>query len=78
MQAGSIGMHSSTAKVAPGGANLDTLMCVSTWEHAWLRDHGVAGKRDYLEEWWKCIDWSIVEARSDKGNALGNERKANV
>lgn len=51
-------------KLAPGGVDLSILMCVSTWEHTWLRDFGVAGKRDFLEEWWKCIDWEVVEGNA--------------
>ena len=36
-------------------------MCVSTWEHVWLRDWGVGGKAAFLDAWWDRIDWGIVE-----------------
>lgn len=62
--AGSMGQFSNEVKMAPGGVDLDVLMCVSTWEHTWLRDWGVAGKREFLEAWWECIDWGVVEANA--------------
>jgi superoxide dismutase, Fe-Mn family len=46
---------------APGGANLTPLLCVNTWEHVWLMDYGIKGKRQYLEKWWDYIDWHKVE-----------------
>ena len=67
LTAGAIGQHSGGPKLAPGGVELDVLMCVSTWEHTWLRDWGVAGKREFLERWWECIDWGVIEANSGGG-----------
>ena len=64
MSAGSIGSFSRGLEMAPGGVNLELLMCVSTWEHAWLRDWGVAGKGEYLDAWWESIDWLVVEANA--------------
>lgn len=52
---------------APGGQDLTPLMCVSTWEHAYLHDYGVDGKRKYLERWWDSIDWNKVEANRITG-----------
>jgi len=63
-RAGAMGQYSDGVKTAPGGVDLDVLMCVSTWEHTWLRDWGVAGKREFLETWWECIDWGVVEANA--------------
>jgi superoxide dismutase, Fe-Mn family len=53
------------SKLPPGGIDVIPLLCVSTWEHAWLRDYGVGqggrgGKRAYLELWWNAIDWAEV------------------
>lgn len=73
MSAGAVGKFSRGPPLAPGGANLDVLMCVSTWEHAWLRDWGVAGKREYLEAWWGSIDWRVVEAN---GGGAGSANTA--
>ncbi|TKA70283.1 hypothetical protein B0A55_06740 [Friedmanniomyces simplex] len=49
------------AKLPPGGTNVQPVLCVNTWEHVWLRDFGITGKRTYLTEWWDVIDWGAVE-----------------
>ncbi|KAL9605169.1 MAG: hypothetical protein Q9219_000103 [cf. Caloplaca sp. 3 TL-2023] len=74
--AGAFGPYSNTSqnsslfeKKAPGGALLEVLLGVSTWEHVWLRDWGIAGKRRFLEAWWEKIDWEIVLERSGFGKA---------
>ena len=36
---------------------------VNCWEHAWLEDFGILGKEQYLEAWWKKIDWLVVGSR---------------
>ena len=54
---------------APGGALLEPLLCVSTWEHVWLRDRGITGKRRFLEAWWEKIDWEVVFERSGFGQS---------
>lgn len=62
--AGSFGPYSTAAQKnqrAPGNYNGQPILCVNTWEHAYLRDYGVAGKRAYLENWWDRIDWAVVE-----------------
>ncbi|KAH9860797.1 hypothetical protein J1614_012130 [Plenodomus biglobosus] len=43
-----------------GGVDVVPLVCVSTWEHTWLHDYGVKGKRAFLEAWWDRIDWDLV------------------
>lgn len=43
-----------------GGVDVVPLLCVNTWEHVWLRDYGVRGKRQFLEAWWNRIDWDLV------------------
>ncbi|KAI8935657.1 hypothetical protein NX059_007181 [Plenodomus lindquistii] len=43
-----------------GGIEVVPLMCVNTWEHVWLHDYGVKGKRMYLENWWERINWDMV------------------
>ncbi|WPH03651.1 putative 37S ribosomal protein S26A, mitochondrial [Acrodontium crateriforme] len=49
------------SKLPPGGTSLIPILCVNTWEHVYMRDWGVTGKRKYLSDWWDCIDWSAVE-----------------
>ncbi|KAI0540754.1 Manganese/iron superoxide dismutase, partial [Xylaria digitata] len=46
---------------APGGTDVIPLLCVNTWEHVWLTDYGIAGKGDYIQQWWETIDWNKVE-----------------
>lgn len=43
-----------------GGVDVVPLLCVNTWEHAWLGDYGVKGKAAYLRAWWEMIDWDLV------------------
>lgn len=66
--AGFFGRHSSQAmansKIPPGGTSLMPVLCVNTWEHVWLYDYGISGKRNYLEDWWNAVDWGIVEQRA--------------
>ncbi|KAL8850050.1 MAG: hypothetical protein Q9221_004976 [Calogaya cf. arnoldii] len=71
--AGAFGAYSTTSqntslhpesRKAPGGALIEVLLGVSTWEHVWLRDWGITGKRKFLEAWWKKVDWETVFARS--------------
>ena len=52
------------SKLPPGGTNIMPVLCVNTWEHVWLRDYGMHGKRAFLSDWWKCIDWSVVEGNT--------------
>lgn len=73
--AGSFGLFSNTnqnplvggQRKAPGGALVEVLLGVSTWEHVWLRDYGFGGKRKFLEAWWDRIDWELVYQRSGFG-----------
>ena len=59
---GSFGPYARGTKItAPGGQDLEVLMCVSTWEHTWLRDWGYGKKRTFLESWWRMIDWEKVQ-----------------
>ncbi|KAF5097793.1 hypothetical protein DV451_003673 [Geotrichum candidum] len=39
------------------------LLSVSVWQHAYLHDYGVLGKRKYLENVWNSIDWRVVTQR---------------
>lgn len=63
--AGSFGAWSRSgrdaARVPPGGTTLTPVLCVNTWEHVYIRDYGIAGKRQYLMDWWNAIDWNQVQ-----------------
>lgn len=70
---GSFGIHSRSYRDnprAPGNYNAYPVLCVNTWEHGYLRDYGIGGKRAYLERWWDRIDWAVVE---DMARAYGPE-----
>ena len=62
---GSFGPHSAAgkenAKFPPGATNVIPILCVNTWEHVYIYDFGLGGKRRFLSDWWDCIDWHRVE-----------------
>lgn len=49
------------AGAGAGGYDATPVLGVSTWQHTYLRDYGVAGKEKFLEKWWEKVDWSVVE-----------------
>ena len=67
---GSSFLRGTKGMTAPGGQDLQVLLCLSTWEHVWLPDYGIGGKTEYLERIWEHIDWSRVESNwSEKPKA---------
>lgn len=68
--AGSFGPYSQIgreqAKLPPGGTSLMPVLCVNTWEHAYMYDYGLPAKRLYLEKWWKAVDWGVVEQNTPR------------
>ncbi|KAK3394677.1 putative 37S ribosomal protein [Podospora didyma] len=46
---------------APGGTSVIPVLCVNTWEHAWLPDYGVGGKEHFLNTWWEKVNWDLVD-----------------
>ncbi|KAL7950765.1 Fe superoxide dismutase [Trichoderma barbatum] len=64
-----LGARRRGADLPPGGIELEPLLCLNTWEHAWLLDWGMGvggngGKAAYVDSWWKLIDWEKVHQRS--------------
>lgn len=55
---------SSETYKAPGGADFVPLLCVNTWQHAFLYDYGVHDKLRYLASWWRIINWGKVAERA--------------
>jgi superoxide dismutase, Fe-Mn family len=59
--AGSMGTYAQNQKnLAPGALDVQPILCVNTWEHAWMMDYGINGKEEYLERWWERINWDVV------------------
>ncbi|OAQ72184.1 superoxide dismutase [Pochonia chlamydosporia 170] len=63
------GNRKRSGDLPPGGIELEPLLCLNTWEHAWLLDWGVGaggngGKIAYAEAWWNLIDWERVAHRA--------------
>ncbi|KIV77611.1 hypothetical protein PV11_09399 [Exophiala sideris] len=62
--AGSFGNFSSArANLFVGALDAEPILCVNVWQHQWLPDYGMFGKREYLTAWWDSIDWKMVESR---------------
>jgi len=57
---GAAAQQDQRAKKPLGGIDVVPLLCVNTWEHVWLQDYGVRGKRAFLDKWWNKIDWDFV------------------
>ncbi|WYZ38051.1 hypothetical protein EsH8_II_001557 [Colletotrichum jinshuiense] len=57
---GAAAQQDSRPKKPLGGVDVVPLLCVNTWEHAWLADYGVKGKAAYLRAGWDKIDWDVV------------------
>lgn len=63
------GKKRAGSDLPPGGVELEPLLCLNTWEHAWLLDWGVGaggagGKMAFAEAWWELIDWERVTGRA--------------
>ena len=62
--AGSFGDHSNArANLFRGALDAQPILCVNVWQHQYIPDWGVLGKRAYLSAWWDAIDWEVVERR---------------
>ncbi|OCT46854.1 putative Fe superoxide dismutase [Cladophialophora carrionii] len=60
--AGSFGDFSANRnRYHAGLLPMQPILCVNVWEHQWMRDYGLLGKRQYLTAWWDRIDWQKVE-----------------
>lgn len=61
---GFAGPHSKD-KIAPGGIDVNPILCINMWEHVYLPDYGVGafgvgGKKAFAESWWQSVDWQHV------------------
>ncbi|GME98994.1 unnamed protein product [[Candida] boidinii] len=39
------------------------LLALNCWEYAYLNDYGINGKADYINNFWKAIDWNVINNR---------------
>lgn len=39
------------------------LLAVNCWEIAYLKDYTAAGRNQYLEKVWNCLDWDVISSR---------------
>jgi Fe-Mn family superoxide dismutase len=62
---GAFGPLSESAKLAPGGINVIPVLCVNTWQHAYIVDWGLRQKKQFIEAWWDRIDWKAVADNSE-------------
>lgn len=44
-------------------ATLPIVLALDVWEHAYILDHGAAGKGLYLDAFFKNLNWEVVEKR---------------
>jgi Fe-Mn family superoxide dismutase len=75
-----VGMHGvqSQKKMAPGGIDLNPILCINMWEHVYLPDYGVGaggvgGKKAFAESWWHVIDWEVVRKNAEVRGKAGFE-----
>ncbi|KAK5952573.1 hypothetical protein OHC33_006165 [Knufia fluminis] len=63
---GSFGRYSQQGKdgsISSNSLQAIPLLCLNTWQHMWIPDYGILGKRSYLGAWWDRIDWDVVYQR---------------
>jgi Fe-Mn family superoxide dismutase len=46
-------------------ATLPIVLALDVWEHAYLLDHGAAGKGKYVDAFFENLNWGVIEARFD-------------
>lgn len=74
--AGAMGRYSAMGKdgvVTATQLNAHPLLCLNVWQHMWIPDYGILGKRAYLAAWWERVDWDVVQARYNKQSAVGRD-----
>jgi Fe-Mn family superoxide dismutase len=44
-------------------ATLPIILALDVWEHAYILDHGAAGREKYIDAFFKNLNWSVCEER---------------
>lgn len=39
------------------------ILGINVWDVAYINDYGVTGKADYLNNFWDCINWEVINKR---------------
>lgn len=50
-------------------ATLPIVVALDVWEHAYILDYGASGRGNYVDAFFKNINWSVVEQRFEKISA---------
>lgn len=43
------------------------LLALNLWQHAYVSDFSFSGRQQYIDAWWKALDWTKVDQRLFKG-----------
>jgi Fe-Mn family superoxide dismutase len=66
---GAHGQYSRNQSIAPGGIEINPILCINMWEHVYLPDYGVGygegGKKAFASAWWDTIDWEVVARNAE-------------
>ncbi|RHZ53768.1 hypothetical protein Glove_437g31 [Diversispora epigaea] len=51
------------AMESPNKLRLTPLLALNVWEHAYIRDYGLQGKGNYIDNFWDVVDWNVMEEK---------------
>lgn len=46
--------------IAKKNFSLIPILNLCCWQHCYLSQYGIDGRKQYLKNWWKCINWERV------------------
>jgi superoxide dismutase, Fe-Mn family len=49
--------------------SLEPVLCLDMWEHAFLGDYLPSQKQDYIDAFFKNINWEVIESNFEKAQA---------
>lgn len=76
---GSFGNHSkSQPREYPNALHCQPILCLNAWQHMYMLDYGILGKRAYLAAWWEKIDWDVVHQRYNMDLGLSAGMSATI
>jgi len=47
-------------------ATLPIILALDVWEHAYILDHGAAGKGKYIDAFFRSLNWGVIEKRFEE------------